>query len=82
MHPEQARACVDAWKEQQKREDYRSAALQLIIAQSQGVKIGGRKCTLNDFLPKYARPKRAGTEELMKEAEQAIRAQKGIVKQG
>jgi hypothetical protein len=50
--------------------------LQLIIAQSAGVKIGGRRVRLEDFLPKYARKKSSGVDDLMKEAEAAIAAQK------
>jgi hypothetical protein len=34
------------------------AMTQLVIAQSAGVKIGGRRPTINDFLPEYARPKK------------------------
>lgn len=33
----------------------RLASLQLVIAQSAGVKINGRRPKLTDFLPKYAR---------------------------
>ena len=36
----------------------RLGSLQLIIAQSAGVKIGGRRPGINDFLPDYAKPKR------------------------
>lgn len=36
----------------------RLASLQLVIAQSAGVKIGGRRAILSDFLPEYAKPKR------------------------
>lgn len=31
--------------------------MQLTICQAQGVKIGGRKPKLDDFLPDYAKPK-------------------------
>jgi len=34
------------------------ACTQLIIAQSAGVKISGRRPNINDFLPEYAKPKR------------------------
>ena len=57
-HPEQCKAYLHAWTEQQKRHDRRQAHLMLTIAQSGGVKIGGRKPSLNDFLPDYAKPKR------------------------
>lgn len=56
MHPEHARACIEAWKQKEKRAETRNAALQLIIAQAQGVKINGRKPRLRDFLPDYAKP--------------------------
>lgn len=45
--------------------------MQLIICQSQGVKINGRKPTMNDFLPDYAKPKRKANP---KNQEQAIQA--------
>ena len=57
-HPDQCRSLIEAWTNQQKREDTRLASLQLVIAQSAGVKISGRRPTLADFLPEYAKPKR------------------------
>jgi len=55
-HPEQCRSHLEAWTTKQKREDTRLASLQLIIAQSAGVKIAGRRPKLADFLPEYAKP--------------------------
>jgi len=44
--------------EKQKREASRLALMQLTICQAQGVKVNGRKPTIADFLPEYAKPKR------------------------
>lgn len=57
-HPEQCNALIEAWTQQQKRQAYRDASTQLIIAQAGGAKISGRRPTLNDFLPEHAKPKR------------------------
>lgn len=57
-HPEQCRSYLESWTTKQKREDTRTASTQLVIAQTAGVKIGGRKPMLTDFLPTYAKPKR------------------------
>jgi hypothetical protein len=57
-HPEQCVSYLKSWQEKQKREDCRIANTQLIIASGAGMKIGGRKPTLNDFLPDYAKPKK------------------------
>jgi len=48
--------------------------MQLIIAQSGGVKFGGRHPRLKDFLPKWAWPD--SQEEGMAEAERQIALQK------
>lgn len=55
MPPSQCDALVEAWKDREKRTDRRIAAMQLTIAQSQGVKINGRNPMINDFLPTYAK---------------------------
>jgi hypothetical protein len=57
-HPEQCRSYIEAWTTRQKREDTRLASTQLIIAQSAGVKISGRRPSISDFLPDYAKPKK------------------------
>jgi len=55
-HPAQAESYIEAWTEKQKRNTTDNALLQLIIAQSAGVKINGRQPRLRDFLPEWARP--------------------------
>lgn len=57
-HPDQCRSLLESWTNKQKREDTRLASLQLVIAQSAGVKIGGRRPHIGDFLPDYAKPKK------------------------
>jgi len=57
-HPDQCRSYLDAWTNRQKRDDTRQAHLMLTIAQASGVKIGGRRPHLGDFLPEYAKPKK------------------------
>lgn len=71
-HPEQCNSYIEAWTAKQKREDTRLASLQHVIAASAGVKISGRKPTLADFLPEYAKPKRK--ERTPEEAEAQLKA--------
>lgn len=49
----------------------RIGCLSLVIAQSAGVKINGRRPTINDFLPEYAQEE----PEWMVEARKAIEKQ-------
>lgn len=44
----------------------------LVIAQAQGVKISGRRPKLDDFLPDYAKPKKA--KRTPQETEAALKA--------
>jgi hypothetical protein len=69
---------VDAWETKEKRQDVRLASMQLLIAQSQGVKVNNRKPRLTDFLPEYAKPKDGGQSALMKEVEEALAKQKTL----
>lgn len=72
--PAQAESYLDAWTNKQKREDYRIAATQLIIAQSADIKINGRRPRLKDFLPEYAKPD--SQEEGMAEIARELAKQK------
>ncbi len=63
MHPQESEIYLKAWKEKEKRTEYRLASLSLIIAQSQGVKISNRKPKIDDFLPEYAKEKNQMTAQ-------------------
>jgi len=71
-HPDQCSAYLQAWTNQQKREDTRAAFTQFTIAASAGVKISGRRPKLDDFLPEYAKPKRK--QRTPEEAEEHLKA--------
>lgn len=49
---------MESWTTKEKREATRLASLQLVICQAHGVKIGGRRPGISDFLPEFAKPKR------------------------
>lgn len=50
---------MEAWKEREKRQDFRSAAIRHTTALSMGVKRkNGSPLKLEDFLPDYCKPKK------------------------
>lgn len=69
---------MEAWTDRQKREAHRTAQLQLTVAMAGGMKRkGGGNLTLDDFLPKFAKPKKKKTgENELKAAFMAMAAKK------
>jgi hypothetical protein len=66
---------LEAWENKQKRDQFRIAEIQLVIAQGAGMKIKGRPVRITDFLPDWAKPD--SQELLMAEVAKALRKQNG-----
>lgn len=56
---------VSAWKLRETREEYRTAAIQLTLAQI----AGNKKLTIEDFLPSYCKPPKREIPAEIREAQ-------------